>query len=259
MTSPNLPGAGTDFGQYFIPANVANGETGGLADFASRERGDWEAMQTQQWDDKLKPMGEPLDVIRILANIAIGVLGGTFEDFFNMFGQHSVVEQIHDGQLELNDRVELLSPLEDYGSCYSLGEGGLLVNGTGVKKFDRQIGPMTGCHLDGSGRIVLEDQGLWKIDARMSFSWTAIPGGSELRWYVRVLRPNGTVFSEMMDRVFDSNYTTRNISMSVVVPDEGYKVEVFVSTIVGGREIFGGPSQNILTVHHITRSTDFPI
>lgn len=197
-------------------------------------------------------------LLNALMGVGGGVLGGALSgiaDFFS--GKWQQVDDIQDGQTSLNDRVDLLSPLEDYGSCYAPGQGGLLVNGTGVKPFTQQIGPMTGCHTDGSGRIVLEDKGLWEITARMSWSWTVLSG--TVAWYVRVLRPDGSVFSQQLDRVNDANEMTRHITTTVVVPDSGYKVEVYVSSSVTGREIFGGPTHNRLIVHHITRSTDFPI
>ncbi|MGB3706750.1 MAG: hypothetical protein WA998_00505 [Gordonia sp. (in: high G+C Gram-positive bacteria)] len=227
-------------------AHAAKGEPG------------WREQIDGQWKNRANNsgIGAIFNAIgSIISNVTsiIGSIGDLF-DIANTQG--AKIDVIEDGQLGLNSRVDLLSPMEDYGATYAAGEGGVFVNGTGVKNFDRQTGPMVGCHLSG-GRIVLEDQGLWEITARMSFSWTALSG--DLIWYVRILRPDGSIFSQQVDRCTTKEETTRHITTTVVVPTPNYSVEVYVSTIVGGREIFGGPTHNRLIVHHMSRSTANPI
>lgn len=240
-------------------ANSGSSTAAGLAAFSARTEEEWRESTTRSpFKDSFNPIGAIFQgLLMALQGIATGIFG-FLDDIAGLFElRWQQIDDIQDGQTSLNDRVDLLSPLEDYGSCYAPGQGGLLVNGTGVKPFTQQIGPMTGCHADGSGRIVLEDKGLWEITARMSWSWTVLSG--TVAWYVRILRPDGSVFSQQLDRVTDANEMTRHITTTVVVPDPGYRVEVYVSSSVTGREIFGGPTHNRLIVHHITRSTDFPI
>ncbi len=164
------------------------------------------------------------------------------------------LDTVTDGQLELNDRTDLLSPLLDYGSCFANGSGG--ISQIGRVPFNQKVGPMNGCRLESNG-IVLEDQGLWQINARLAFSWTIGPGAQT--WRIRVYRPNGTLFSEQLDYSSESNENTREMLTTVVVPDAGYRVEVWITELIIGRATIGGPQNNRLTVQHISRSTDFPI
>lgn len=199
--------------------------------------------------------------IQLLINALMGGGGsGIFSAVASFFtGQWGKLDDVQDGQLALNGQVELLSPLQDYGSVYALGSSGVLVNNTGKAPFDRQVGPMTGCHL-ASGGIVLDDYGLWDIRCRMAFSWTAL--SSNIQWEIRVVRnSDGAIFSQQKDYVNDANSTTREIVTTVVIPNNGhkYRVESHITSLAVGREVFGGPAQNRLTAQHITRSTSFQI
>ena len=200
-------------------------------------------------------------LMNVLTGAGSMVLGGAMELLRDLMSlRWSQVDEIADGQLALNGQVELLSPLQDYGSVYALGSSGVLVVSTGTAPFDRQVGPMTGCHM-ASGGIVLDDYGLWDIRCRMAFSWIEILS-DKIEWEVRVVRhSDGAVFSQQKDYVRDPESTTREIVTTVVIPNDGYKyrVEAYISMLAPGREVFGGPAQNRLTVQHITRSTSFQI
>lgn len=195
-------------------------------------------------------------LLNALMGVGGGVLGGALSgiaDFFS--GRWEDVDTVVDGQLDLNDRVDLLSPLQDYGSCYASGSGNLI--NTGKVPFNKAIGPMTNCHLASSG-IVLEDKGLWDVRARLAFSFTI--GGGGIAWEIRVVKDSdGSLFSVQKDYVTDPGSCTREINTTVVVPDAGYRAEVWITTLVLGRATVGGPSQNRLTAQHITRSTVNPI
>ena len=197
----------------------------------------------------------------VLTGAGSMVLGGAMELLRDLMSlRWSQVDEIADGQLALNGQVELLSPLQDYGSAYALGSSGVLVNNTGKAPFDRQVGPMTGCHL-ASGGIVLDDYGLWDIRCRMAFSWIEILS-NKIGWEIRVVRnSDGAIFSQQKDYVSDANSTTREIVTTVVIPNDGhkYRVESHITSLAAGREVLGGPAQNRLTVQHITRSTSFQI
>lgn len=175
-----------------------------------------------------------------------GITGGGLFDLENW------ASNVRDGQLDLNGRVDLLSPLQEYGSCYAAGQGDLI--NTGRVPFNRQIGPMTGCHLwPEMNAIVLDSPGLWDIRARLGFSWTI--GGNAVRWHIRVVSPQGTIFHQTFDRSAMSAVNHREINTSVVVPSVGYFVEVWIDALEIGRATLGGPENNRLTVQHITRDT----
>lgn len=200
------------------------------------------------------------DVFAGLAVTPVNAVVATVKDWFaGLSGWQSstsaAVSSLADGQLDLNTQVELLSPLQQYGSCYAAG--GEELKNTGTVPFATQIGPMTGCHLDGAGGIVLEEAGLWDIRARLAFSWTI--GDGDIDWQVRVLAPDGSTFSTQRDQATSMNSTTRECGSSVVVPAPGYIVRVVIVTLVIGRYTKGGPNNNRLTVHHISRDTSHQI
>ena len=188
-----------------------------------------------------------------LKNPAGGILGTAFRILSNLFGKGDSgidgVQEWIDGQELLNDRTDLLSPLLDYGSAYMDTSGGFA--NAGQAWFVHQVGPMRGCHLN-QGRIILDDAGLWDIRASLWFDNINILGGG-VGWNVRVLKPDGTIFSEKME-YFDNQKETSALSISsVVVPGAGYQVQVYVTVIAVGRGILGGVQRNRLTVQHISR------
>ncbi|WP_411815659.1 hypothetical protein [Gordonia sp. SND2] len=189
------------------------------------------------------------DGITSIVEAITGILGGTLGDLDRWSND------IVDGQLALNESVDLLSPLQDYGSCYAKGSGDLI--NLGKVPFNQQIGPMTNCHLASSG-IVLEDKGLWDIRARLAFSYTV--GGGGIAWEIRIVKDSdGSIFSVQKDYVVDKESCTREMNTTVVIPTGGYRAEVWITTLVIGRATTGGPSYNRLTAQHITRSTVNPI
>ncbi|GEE00168.1 hypothetical protein nbrc107696_06140 [Gordonia spumicola] len=97
MTTPNLPAAGTNFGQYFIPANLSNGVTGGLADFSGMTREDWEALIEGDWNGKLLPLGDPLEIIRELVHAVTSALTGDFDPFIDLIGEVPILGDIAKG------------------------------------------------------------------------------------------------------------------------------------------------------------------
>lgn len=101
MTTPNLPAAGTNFGQYFIPANLSNGVTGGLADFSGMTREDWEALIEGDWNGKLLPLGDPLEIIRELVHAVTSALTGDFEPFIDLIGEVPILGDIVKGAQSL--------------------------------------------------------------------------------------------------------------------------------------------------------------
>lgn len=191
-----------------------------------------------------------------MKNPAGGILAAAFNVLSAIFGKGSngidgIIEWV-DGQTAYNNRTDLLSPLQDYGSVYMNGAQGW--SQTGEMPFTNQIGPMTGCRRNGS-RIVLDDKGLWDINAQLWFDYIDILTG-EVQWRIEVLRPNGTIYSQMQSRLDTKNPVSSTNLTSVVVPDPGYQVRVWVNYIANFRGILGGPNLNRLTVKHISRRTD---
>lgn len=173
-------------------------------------------------------------------------------------GYEDVAQAFQDGQVALKSRLDLLSTLLDYGSCYMDAKGGFLEFGlnSGTMPFVNQLGPMKGCELyDGGVRLL--DKGLWDIRAQLTFGWNALAVGSgHVEWRVRVYRPDGVLFSEQIGHTWNVREHSASIVSSVVVPEPNYVVKVEISWIHGSRQIWGGPANNRLVVQHISRRTD---
>lgn len=206
-----------------------------------------------------------LDLHSLAEGVRGSLLGGLLSGFLNLgqflndlatalsgggiFGP-GPMRDIRDGQLDLNNRQDLLSPLLDYGSAYMNTASGF--QNVGQASFTNKIGPMQGCHIT-SGRIVLEEAGLWDIRASLWFGATSLGGG--VGWNVRVLKPDGSVYSEKMEYFEDKSEISALSISSVVVPESGYQVQVYVTVIAATRGIIGGAARNRLTVQHISRNT----
>lgn len=180
-------------------------------------------------------------------------LGGGMGGIFGSLGQR--VEEIRDGQLDLTNRTDLLSPLLDYGSAYAGSTGGIF--NAGQVSFNNPVGPFQNCRLSG-GRFILQDQGVWDLRARLYFDFINILGGN-VKWELRVLRPDGSIFSRQYDQFNSQGIESREINTSVTVPAAGYQVQVSITDIAVLRGSLAGPAYNRLTVQHITRDTSFPI
>lgn len=180
-----------------------------------------------------------------------GIIGGAISDRIKSLFDAGV--EVRDGQTDLEHRADLLSPLLDYCSVSTPPGGGNALKGTGRMPFTYQIGPSRGATLD-DGRIRLEDQGLWDLRAMVTASWIALAGG-DLRAYLRVLRPDGSIFSEQGFYASTTSSQTMTLVSSVVVPEPGYYVDVW-AVAAPTRGWWTGPQWTRLTAQHISRSVE---
>lgn len=165
-----------------------------------------------------------------------------------------VADAFEDGQVALKNRLDLLSPLLDYGSAYMDAQGGFLQFGDnhGIMPFTNQIGPMRNCELHDNG-IRLLAPGLWDVRCQMAYGNNALGvGNGTVEWYIRVYGPDGALFSEQVGLEANVWTKTSTIVSSVVVPEAGYVVKVEVKWIHGSRKLLGGPRNNRLVVQHIS-------
>lgn len=164
---------------------------------------------------------------------------------------------VRDGQESLNDRTDLLSPLLDYCSAYAPPNNNNHARfGPGRMPFTSIIGPSRNVEVTPSGGMKLLDKGIWDIRAQVTVSWTSIIADGDVRVGIRVLRPDGSIFSQQTMIEKTTNITSFTIVSSVAVRDPGYVVEVWVERMDSGRGVFGGPQWSRLTVQHITRQLD---
>lgn len=192
----------------------------------------------------------------------IGGIGKAFENGLRgiVDGLSSIFDPVRkageaakDGQVDLNDRLDLLSPLLDYCSVSSPPGKGDAMNGKGWFPFNYQIGPARGA-TPVDGKIRLEGKGLWDIRCMVTANEMMFDGYYHVN--VRVLHPDGeTVYSEQSAYSWSLTGGTVTIVTSVVVPEPGYIVGCWVYA-AAPRGWEKGPRWSRLTVQHISRNID---
>ncbi|MDL9944166.1 hypothetical protein QSJ19_00935 [Gordonia sp. ABSL11-1] len=92
MTRPDLNGPGDyENPDYNFTANLPNPATGGLNQFASRDRASWEEFIHNNWQGKTQDIGGGAEIIRIIAHEALMGVGNIVNGIFNgWFGSGSV-------------------------------------------------------------------------------------------------------------------------------------------------------------------------
>ena len=180
----------------------------------------------------------------LLADIASAFLG-------KYSGSNQHLAQIRDGQLDLMNRTDLLSPLLDYCSVSTPPGSGDARKGAGRMPFTYQIGPRKNVTLV-DGQLRLDAKGLWDIRAMVTPSWKFT--NTSVEAYIRVLRPDGSVFSQQGAYLSESSAETITLITSVVVPEPGYTVEVYVES-PSDRGWWTGPQWTRLTVQRISDKT----
>lgn len=163
------------------------------------------------------------------------------------------VEETRDGQLELNERQDLLSPLLDYGSFF------IPMNqrqrGEKYLEFTQQLGPARGVELSGA-TIKLLDKGLWDIRMHVVADWVGPLSKSEVQVEMLVAQPGMAPYSKQIAAEKTSSRTTLTITSSVVVPDDGYRVSFLVRKSDSFRKFLTGPAWSRVSIQHISRSVE---
>lgn len=189
-----------------------------------------------------------------LNNIVKGI-GNALRGIFDPNGVFAPIgaaaQEIRDGQLDLQHRIDLIPKILDYGSVFIPKSGKF--SGSGTLSFTEQLGPMRGVEQSGKGMKLLA-AGLWDIRMSYTTSWILTNVAAEVVVTLRVKRPDGSVYSEQKSRIQDPDTTTQTLISSVVVPDPGYTVEAHVSQSAT-RGMLGGPAWSRLTVQRIDDRT----
>lgn len=165
-------------------------------------------------------------------------------------------EAIRDGQADLNERTDILSPLLDYASLYAPDSNrGHASWGSGRVPFTEILGQTRGVSFRDGG-IVLEDKGLWDIRSRIEVSWTGPINNADIQVSLEVHYPEsegGGIYSIATATEKTTNVTHIPLDASVQVPGPGYWVGLNVEKLGLTRGVLGGPRWTRLTVQHITR------
>lgn len=169
----------------------------------------------------------------------------------SFFESGTAVKQVRDGQADLNDRTDLLGSLLDYGAVSTQPGGGDAMKGTGRIPFSYQIGAKKGVRI-ADNCIILDDIGVWDLRGQITASWTANVFNPELKVWLRVLRPDGSIYSQQAHYASTTNSITIPIVTCVMVKEPGYKVDMWAQAD-GSRGWWRGPEWTRLIVQHITR------
>ena len=193
-------------------------------------------------------------------SVLTGIFTGALSAIPSWFpsGAQQFAQQVRDGQRDLNDRTDLLSPLLDYCSVSSDPGSGEHRVSKNRFPFTYQIGPLRGVTNMGDGRLRLDDKGLWDLRAMVTASWMGLLGDAQMQVFLRVLKPDGglhSVYSEQGYYMKTTNNVTMTLVSSVVIPEPGYFVDVYIIG-PGDRGYWVGPKWNRLTVQHISRDVE---
>lgn len=162
------------------------------------------------------------------------------------------IDTVYDGQLSLNNRVDLLGALLDYGATYMDSMSGF--NKAGLMPFNQQIGPMKGCALLPGGRMRLDHPGQWNIFSQLTVDWLPILDPNV--WLIsRVRTPQGAEYSKKEVRDASPWVMTLTCVHPVVVPAPGFTVEIEARFSVV-RRVLGGPARNHLVAQHISSQAE---
>lgn len=183
---------------------------------------------------------------------AVNTIGSWFQPV------HDAASQVHDGQIELNDRQDLLDNLLNMGRTYCSAVQTYSANVWTKMPFDTQFGTLREAEIIPGG-IKLKKKGQWNIWAQIyTVNMTAPFATRDVAWQVRVYLPaesgtGGWTLHSVTDGRYVGNSPGHDTIMtSVQFEQDEANVEVWVKTNLSGKTFGYGPSYNQLTVQQIT-------
>ncbi|MDM7488699.1 hypothetical protein QT969_10390 [Rhodococcus sp. CSLK01-03] len=175
-----------------------------------------------------------------------------------------VVGDLQDGQLELNDRLDLLEAVNGYCALY-MGMNWAVAGGHRVTlPFDSQLGPRKGADPFQNG-ILLASKGLWRADALVSFypppaNWFSGASSVSIQVYLSVVAATGgaTYTEHEYNMVVTSlGAETAAFSHTFVIPADGaYFVRVQVNHPKDSASVYGGTVRSALTANKWDNSAE---
>lgn len=222
----NPPTFGVPDGAYVGTAGQSNSITDlnnlTEAEAKSRMQGQIAPSFNRQRDSVWDTLGGVVD--SIFSDIALAL-------FPHLGGPQPAIDKIHDGQLDLRNRLDLVEGISGYAVAYMRENRFKDRNKWVLMEFNGQVGPTKNASVTNNG-ITLA-QGTWVINAQCTHDQHVDRMTSCIR--IEILRPNGTQYSikEAYGEVFPDKWTTRQVSHNVVIPGPGYRVRVWTYYNVG--------------------------
>ena len=179
-----------------------------------------------------------------------GIVGG-LGDLFSPV--RKAAQEVRDGQLALDGRVDLVDPLLNYGSVYvPQRSGAQQANSWHRIPFTAKISTtMRGCSVLPAGGIRLDRPGLWDIRAHLVTASATGLLPRDVTIHLRVVRPDGSTFSTLVGRTGSKSQESITVISSVQVPDPGYEVQVWIYSRNWESAWGSGPAYSRLTVQQI--------
>lgn len=173
-----------------------------------------------------------------------------------VFDLNDIRTQFQDGQLELNERTELLEGgVSGYCQVFMSKNWNVVQNQLITLPFDAQLGPEKGAFPHGGNGIRLATRGLWRADLHVTAD-KMTNSNFQAEVYVSVMNlATGLVFTEhQYDMVLTppSGSETASFSITFVIPpdDNNYVVRARVKHNRTNRlKIFGGTVRSALSVN----------
>ncbi|WP_407107876.1 hypothetical protein [Rhodococcus aetherivorans] len=174
-----------------------------------------------------------------------------------------LANQVRDGQLDMNDRLDLLESVAGYCQLF-MSKNWRVKGGSYITlPFDAQIGPNKGAVPHQNG-IRLSKKGLWRVAAHVSFypppaNWFTGASAVGIDVVISVVTTTGVVYSEEAYPLVVTSLgsETAAFAHTLVVPtDEQYVATVKVKHPKDWAWIYGGTLRSSLTANKWDNGTD---
>ena len=184
-----------------------------------------------------------------------GIVGG-LGDLFSPV--RKAAQEVRDGQLALDGRVDLVDPLLNYGSVYVPQPSGLKQKNSWHRiPFTAKISTtMRGCSVLPAGGIRLDRPGLWDIRTHLVTGNAVGLLPREVTLDLRIVRPDGSTFSSLVGRTSSKSPDSITVISSVQVPDPGYEVQAWIYVHNYEANWGSGPAYSRLTVQQINSDSE---
>lgn len=106
--------------QWVPSVNMGDSPAGGLSDFSQWTQASWEEWIHNQWQSKTEGIGDPIEVLRQLANAIASALTGDFDPFIDLLGEVPI----------LGDMIDMIKNFDVGNFLGGLIPVGLLTQGT---------------------------------------------------------------------------------------------------------------------------------